>query len=82
MVGIPTTPRVYHGGYPSYHTPGYTMVGIHPSLLYHPGYTMVYTLPPGPAHPAAHGGRLSGNEALGSRRRFTLGESLPLCLES
>ena len=47
------------------------------TLLYHPGYTtMVYTPHPGPAHPAAHGVRVTGDGALGSSWEKPMGESL------
>jgi len=44
-----------------YSTPA--MPATYTPWVYHGG-----TLHPGPAHPAAHGGTVSGNEALGSRK--------------
>ena len=42
--------------------------------LYTPGYTTVHTLHLGPAHPAAHDGRVRSDKALGSDLRLILGK--------
>ena len=71
--GIPRVYRVYMPTIPTMVLPGYTP----PTMVHLPGYTTVHSRPGYCLHVSGPLSAVSGSEALGSKRRISLGESLP-----